>query len=308
MENRSHAIFAGLFVIALAIAGIVAALWIDRKDVNYTPYKIVSIYPVGGLSTQSDVRYMGVTVGKVLDVGISAAHPGSVNIVIGLFTGTPITKETWAEIQTQGVTGISNIELRDSGMDKTRVESRDGELYVIPTRPGFFQELQKLGTGTIEDIDRIVDQVEKLLTDQNVAAFTAVLTNIETLTASLNRTVKSLDPTFKKLPKLVDSLDLAASSVTELAKDANATVEMLNAPSGPMRQAAKSLERVQQIASQLQGSTLPEIDQLTESLNLAAQAFTQVVKELKQSPQSLIYGSPQVEPGPGEPGFTGFNQ
>jgi phospholipid/cholesterol/gamma-HCH transport system substrate-binding protein len=275
MENRSHAIFAGAFVIALIIAGIVAALWIDRKDVTYTPYKIVSTYSVGGLSMQSDVRYMGVNVGKVLDVGISQASPGSVNIIIGLLPGTPVTKQTWAEVVTQGVTGISNIELRDPGTDTTMIVSQENELYVIPIRPGFFQQLQKLGDNAVKDLDRLMDQVEKVFTDENVKALSQSLKNIQTLTASLSESVKTLDPALKKLPKLIDSFDEVALQVSK-------------------------------VAVQIQASTLPEINQLAGSLHDAVEVITQTARDLKQSPQSIIYGPPKAAPGPGEPGFSGF--
>lgn len=275
MENRSHAIFAGAFVIALIIAGIVAALWIDRKDVTYTPYKIVSTYSVGGLSMQSDVRYMGVNVGKVLDVGISQTSPGLVNIIIGLLPGTPVTKQTWAEVVTQGVTGISNIELRDSGTDTTMIVSQDSELYVIPIRPGFFQQLQKLGDNAVKDLDRLMDQVEKVFTDENVKALSQSLKNIQTLTASLSESVKTLDPALKKLPKLIDSFDEVALQVSK-------------------------------VAVQIQASTLPEINQLAGTLHDAVEVITQTARDLKQSPQSIIYGPPKATPGPGEPGFSGF--
>lgn len=275
MENRSHAIFAGAFVIALIIAGIVAALWIDRKDVTYTPYKIVSTYSVGGLSMQSDVRYMGVNVGKVLDVSISQANPGAVNILIGLLPGTPVTKQTWSEVMTQGVTGISNIELRDTGTDTTMVVSQENELYVIPIRPGFFQQLQKLGDSAVNDLDRLMDQVEKVFTEENVKALSQSLKNIQTLTASLNESVKTLDPALKKLPKLIDSFDEVALEVSK-------------------------------VAVQIQASTLPEINQLAGSLHDAVELITQTARDLKQSPQSIIYGPPKATPGPGEPGFSGF--
>ncbi len=275
MENRSHAIFAGAFVIALIIAGIVAALWIDRKDVTYTPYKIVSTYSVGGLSMQSDVRYMGVNVGKVLDVSISQANPGAVNILIGLLPGTPVTKQTWSEIMTQGVTGISNIELRDTGTDTTMVVSQESELYVIPIRPGFFQQLQKLGDSAVNDLDRLMDQVEKVFTEENVKALSQSIKNIQILTASLNESVKTLDPALKKLPKLIDSFDEVALQVSK-------------------------------VALQIQASTLPEINQLAGSLHDAVELITQTTRDLKQSPQSIIFGPPKATPGPGEPGFSGF--
>ena len=38
----------------------------------------------------------------------------------------------------------------------------------------------------------------------------------------------------------------------------------------------------------------------------AARSVTHTTRVLGQSPQSLIFGPPQVMAGPGEPGFAGF--
>ena len=51
MENRSHALMAGLFALILTIGGIAAAIWISKKNIPLSPYELVSTSPVTGLST-----------------------------------------------------------------------------------------------------------------------------------------------------------------------------------------------------------------------------------------------------------------
>jgi phospholipid/cholesterol/gamma-HCH transport system substrate-binding protein len=65
MENRSHALLAGLFTLLLVIAGAIGAVWVSKKNVPLLPYELVATSPVTGLSVQSAVRYQGVPVGRV---------------------------------------------------------------------------------------------------------------------------------------------------------------------------------------------------------------------------------------------------
>jgi phospholipid/cholesterol/gamma-HCH transport system substrate-binding protein len=73
-----------------------------------------------------------------------------------------------------------------------------------------------------------------------------------------------------------------------------------------MQQAAQSLQSIQEIATQLRASTLPEVSMLSVSLTDAARSFSVTARQLGQAPQSLIFGPPRAVPGPGEPGFAGF--
>ena len=62
MENRSHALMAGIFTLVLLAAAAVA-IWIGRTD---PASRIVSATAVSGLNSQSTVRYQGVPVGRSL--------------------------------------------------------------------------------------------------------------------------------------------------------------------------------------------------------------------------------------------------
>lgn len=313
MENRSHALLAGLFVLLLLIAAAATAIWLSQKDVTYQPYELVSKYPVAGLSIQSQVRYQGMAVGQVQGLSIDHKQPGVIRVQIGVLPDTPITKGTWAEIATQGVTGISNIDLRDDGAQPQLVSSSAADPYEIPVRPGFFQKLQSAGVGMLEDGEDVLDDLRRFVSKENAQRFTVLLERAETLTANLNQSVVRLTPAMDALPQVMQQLDVTlkqfdqfGKEFTELADSAQQTIDYINSPTGPLSLATQSLDQLQRSAAQLQSSTLPQINRMIQSISQASDTFSGAAQSLEQSPQSLIFGPAPTKPGPGEPGFKGF--
>ncbi len=292
MENRSHAMLAGLFTLVFLIAAAIAAIWISKKNVPLKPYELVASSPVTGLSVQSQVRYQGVPVGKVESLRFIEDKPGQVRILIGVDPKAPVTEATWAEIVTAGVTGISNVELRDNGTSKVRLESSAQHLAEIPIKPSFLERLQSQGGGMLVSLERVLSQVEKITSDENISSITKSLKNTAVLTERLSRTVEAMEPGLKKFPKIMDGL--------------SESIDKLNAPNGPMHQATLSLQSIRDMVAQMRVSTLPDVTALSVSVTDAARAFTLTSRQLGQSPQSLIFGLPRGAAGPGEPGFAGF--
>ena len=95
MENRSHALMAGIFTLVLLAAAALVAVWIGRDRTKLQTYEIVSATAVSGLNPQSAVRYQGVPVGKVQSLALNPDKPGQVRIRIGVAPNTPITESTW---------------------------------------------------------------------------------------------------------------------------------------------------------------------------------------------------------------------
>jgi phospholipid/cholesterol/gamma-HCH transport system substrate-binding protein len=65
MENRSHALVAGLFTLFLGVAVLLSVWWIGGKHETSRDYVVVTQQNVTGLSLQGQVRYRGIRVGKV---------------------------------------------------------------------------------------------------------------------------------------------------------------------------------------------------------------------------------------------------
>jgi len=256
------------------------------------PFELVASSPVTGLSVQSQVRYQGVPVGRVESLRFIEDKPGQVRIMIGIDPKAPITEATWAEIVTAGVTGISNIELKDNGSSSVRLTSTSQKLAEIPIRPSFLERLASQGGGMIVSLERVLLQVEKLAGNDNI---------------------ESISLTLKKLPAVMDGMaattrqiDAALGEFATLSRSAQDAIKILNGPNGPLHQAAQSLRSIQDVAAQLRASTLPDVTMLSVSVSDAARAFSLTARQLGQSPQSLIFGPPRVVAGPGEAGFAGF--
>ena len=313
MENRSHALLAGLFVLLLLIAAALTAIWLSRKDVTYQPYELVSTYPVAGLSIQSQVRYQGMAVGQVQGLSIDRNKPGTIRVQIGVLPDTPITEGTWAEIATQGVTGISNIDLRDDGSQPQLVSSSATDLYAIPVRAGFFQKLQNAGVGMLEDGEAVLDDLRRFVSEDNAKRFSVLLERAETLSGNLNQSVVQLTPAIEALPQVMQQLDTTlkqfdqfGQDVTRLTDAAQKTIDYLNSPVGPLTLATQSLAQLQRLASQLQSTTLPQINRMIENISRASATFSGAARSFEQTPQSVLFGPAPAQPGPGEPGFEGF--
>jgi phospholipid/cholesterol/gamma-HCH transport system substrate-binding protein len=115
------------------------------------------------------------------------------------------------------------------------------------------------------------------------------------------------------VPALIDGLtvtgkrvDEAVVDVRKLTLSAQKTLDVLNAPGGTMVQVTRSLKDIREAVAQLRVSILPDVSMFTLNATDASQALTQTLRQLGQSPQSLIFGRPRSNAGPGEPGFAGF--
>ncbi|ARP92219.1 mammalian cell entry protein [Bordetella genomosp. 9] len=315
MESRSHALLAGAFTLLLLAAVVIVGVLINRDRSTLTPYEIVSGTAVSGLSQQSPVRYQGVPVGKVQSLSFDPKVPGLVRIRIGVAPGTPITESTWAELGVQGVTGLANIELRDDGSSRTRLERHGDALPVIPMRPGLFERFSQGGGTIVNNLEHISAQLAKLLDDQNIQALQTALRNASDATAALKTFSASLQPVVAKVGPLIDTLNEtsrqaqgAARDVSALAQQARAAVAHLDAPDGPLAMATRSLREISFAAARLSNDTLPAVSAMANQLNSTARGVSTTVRRVGDTPQSIIFGAPPPRPGPGEAGFEGFGR
>src|SRR3954465_5588798 len=126
MENKAHAMAAGLFVLAVAALLLVLAGWLTRDTGVRDPYEISTRESVSGLQPQATVRYRGVDVGKIDSIGFDPKKQGSVLIKLEIDRAAPVTKDTFATLGYQGVTGLAFVQLDDEGHPAPRLEGEGG--------------------------------------------------------------------------------------------------------------------------------------------------------------------------------------
>jgi len=308
MENRSHALMAGLFTLLLLAAVVGVAIWLGRDRSAVVTYEIVSSTAVSGLSAQSAVRYQGVPVGRVQSLSLNPDRPGQVRIRIGVAPATPITESTWAELGVQGFTGFANIELRDDGSSASRLATTPEHPAAIPLRAGLFDRIEQRGTAVLGNIDQATQQLTRLLSNENVQALTAVLQNAADVSAQLREAGRNLVPLARRLDETLARMGEAARETSGLAHDARAALARLESPEGPLAAASQSLRQITSAAARLDQETLPALKGMATGVNAAARNASSTLRRVGDTPQSLLFGPPPAMPGPGENGFAGFGR
>ncbi|WP_027994623.1 MlaD family protein [Simplicispira psychrophila] len=319
MENKSHALVAGLFVVLMAALAAGLAMWLTRDNGSYHSYELTSREGVSGLQPQAAVRYKGVAVGKVTHIGFDPQVRGNVLIRIAVEDGTPITPTTFAVLGYQGVTGLAYVLLNDAGEPQAAVPPGASGIPRLPLRSSPFSQLADQGPEILAQVQTAMRHLNDLLSDQNQQLFTQALTqmgqaagSVNSLSQSLQATVtQRLDPALAAFPalarnadKALESMQSAGANVSVMAREMGRTAERLNAPDGALEQARVGAQTLVRAADRLNTSTLPRIERASDATARAARQFGRVAEGVSDNPQSLIYGSGHAFPGPGESGFV----
>lgn len=308
MENRSHALIAGIFTLALLALAIVLAIWLGRDKIKRVPYEIATSMPVAGLNLQAAVRYKGIKVGNVTDIDFDERKPGQILMRIEVTPDTPITVSTYATLAYQGVTGIAYVQLDDDGKNPQALVANNDALPRIPLRPGALQNLEQRGMAILTQTEELTKRLNLLLDPQNQQSAIATIQKIGAAAEAWQKVPGQLEPTLVQLPELARQTRKTLGSVQQLAEDASLSALQvgqftthLQKPDGTLARMNQSLE---QINLSLTSDTLPQIQSLTQEARATLRATRQAADHFQQKPQSLLFGNGKTTAGPGETGFT----
>jgi phospholipid/cholesterol/gamma-HCH transport system substrate-binding protein len=319
MENKAHAMAAGIFVALLSVLLLGLASWLTRDTGKRDIYEISTRETVTGLQPQAPVRYRGVDVGKVDSIGFDSKTPGNVVIRLEVDSAAPITSDTFATLGFQGVTGLSFVQLDDSGKQATRLVPNDEAPPRIPLRPGLLAKLTDKGEKILDQVELATVKINQLRADPNQKRLAVALDNVGEAAASVSKlstTMTSLlnaqlGPDRVNIPAFVKNADATLASVRGTSDEAKAaiaeigkTAKRLNAKDGPVDRLAEGAEGLAHAADSFNAATLPRINRVTEETSRAVRQLGRAVTGINDNPQSLIFGSGPSQPGPGEAGFT----
>lgn len=292
MENRAHALAAGLFTLLLAAALIATGLWFRRDDIRFAQYLVTTTSSVSGLKVEAPVRYRGVDVGRVESIKIEPGSAGRINIGIGVQEDTPVTRTTYAQLGYQGVTGLAFVALNDDETSGERLKPGPGEPPRIELRPSIFDSSLDL----VAAVRELSSRMNELLSAENRGLVTKMLGGIERASRQTAELAERLQPGASEIPALVGDARGVLADLGKLSR----TLEQRSAALDRM---AASLDDVGVAARSFNDETLPRVNTLVEQLQRDTRALDRVLKALDENPQSFVFGAARGKPGPGESGF-----
>jgi phospholipid/cholesterol/gamma-HCH transport system substrate-binding protein len=314
MENRSHALMTGFFTLALLIATILAGIWFNRDTVTRVPYEIATTQSIPGLNPQATVRYRGLEVGRVEEILFDEKIAGQILIRLGIDENAPITKTTFASLGYQGVTGIAFIQLDDEKTGSPRLATSTDQPARIALRPGFLDQLEKRGLVILEKAESLTARADELLSPANQKAIMAAVDKIGRAASAFEAVPKQLEPTLARLPVLLDKADRSlakfdsfSDNAARMSNNYDRLATSLQAADGPINKLTGTIDRVggslEGVISSLEMQTLPHFVAMTDEARTSLRAVKRTANSLGDRPQSILFGTPNAAPGPGEPGF-----
>ena len=319
MENKSHALAAGAFVLAVTALLVAMTMWLMRDKGVTKPFELSTRDTVTGLQPQAAVRFKGVSVGRVTDIGFDPDVEGNVLINIAVDSNAPLTPTTFATLSYQGITGLAFIQLDDEGKEQEAEPKGSSGVPRLPLRTSQLGELSARVPELMTKVEEVSERVNQLLSDDNQKNFAKTLESVAASAAAINKLTQSLDNTLTKridpalaaLPALVQDSSKTMQALQGTAKDVSrtadafkVTADRLNGKDGPIDRLAEGTGALSQAADTFGSTTLPRLNRVGEDASRAARQLSRTVTNINDNPQSLIFGNGVVHPGPGEPGFV----
>lgn len=182
MESKAFALWTGLFVIALLAALAAVVIWMSGvRQGERVEYTLLSRQSVSGLNREAAVQYRGIPVGKVVELGIDPADPKQVRVRVAVDSTVRLSAQAWARLGTQGLTGLTFVELHDDGGPPWR----DPAGAPLPMRPSLWQDTTSKLPAALGEARQLGERLNLLLDDANRRELASLLANLNRFSAQL---------------------------------------------------------------------------------------------------------------------------
>jgi phospholipid/cholesterol/gamma-HCH transport system substrate-binding protein len=313
MERNANYALVGLATTVLLLGLIFFVVWLARLQFaeEYDEYDIIFQGPVRGLNTGGEVHFNGIRVGEVTDISLDPRNPNRVITRVRLAGDTPVRRNSVAELEPLGITGINFVQISAGTRQAQMLEpTRRIPIPVIPSRQSAIAGLLEGGGTVLERTVSALDQVNELLADENIQVLNTALRDVQGLTAELNANraiIRESRATLAAATGALNTIDATAAEISQLATDgqqlvqgdAKRTLAEIATTATELRTTAADVRQsVQQVTGPVTDfaqTGLPQITQSVVSVQEAAESVQRLTDQLNQSPGGLLTRRPGRE-------------
>lgn len=319
MNNRVNYTLVGILII-FAISLMLGFTYWLMKPAAASEVKKYTIYfdeSVLGLNIDAPVKYRGINVGKVEALEINPKNSEQVKVTVSILKSTPIKVNTVAKLTSQGITGLTYINLSMGGHLAKDLEAKEGEEYpVIKTIPSFFENFEKslgnvssqlsLTFGQIEKLvgadnqeqmsllllrsANVMKKMEILLDDKTIEHIHSSARNMDEFSYKLNNIMPDVDKFLDSSVKWED--DIAASFVSITESYVGITVSM-----DEIKRAVASGEFN---FKEMSADVIPTMNNTFLQMQELMIQFENVLEQYNESPSDILYKKEEIKKAPGE--------
>lgn len=314
MERNANYALVGLSTILLFIGLTVFAIWLAQVyfGQQYDTYDVVFKGPVNGLTRGGEVHFNGIKVGEVTRIGLDPHDQTNVVARVQLESTVPVRTDSVATLEPMGITGVNFVQISSGTQTLPLLKNvrRNTPYPIIRSQRSVFADLLAGGGTVVTRATEALDRVNRVLSDENIRALTATVSDIQAVTAELRARRSILadaQTAIRSANQAVNSANAAAIEVRNLAATSNQLVgtdgrRLVNSLVTTATEIQGTARRVNQMVEALQGPTsdfaatgLPQLQATVQSLQQAADSLNRLATDVQQNPQGLISRPPAQE-------------
>ncbi len=338
MNNKVNYTLVG-FLVLLGIALIIGfTYWLLKPSAEDATkkYHINFDESVLGLNIDSAVKYRGINVGKVTGLRINPKNSEQVEVLVTILKTTPIKETTRAKLTSQGITGLSYINLSMGDNGAVSLKAKVDEKYpVIKTEASFFERFEKsLGTVSTklsktltrtsellnkenqEQISLLLKraasfmaQMEKLVDDKAIADFHASINNIEKLlddktVANFQKSINNIDSATYKLdlimPKIENFVDKSVAWEDKISKSFSSISHSYIGIKSSMDTFKGAIANGDFNIKEITSDVMPTINSTLLEMQHLMVSIENALNQYERSPGDILYKQEEIKKGPGE--------
>ena len=142
METRANYVAVGAFVLIMLAGVFVSAIWLLRIQfrAEYAYFETHFEGPVTGLGKGAAARLNGIDIGRVEEIEFDPDDPKQVIVILEVRAGLTIHSDAVTSLETQGLTGVSYVEISGGTKGAPALVVKEGQRYpIITSKPSSFQ-------------------------------------------------------------------------------------------------------------------------------------------------------------------------
>jgi phospholipid/cholesterol/gamma-HCH transport system substrate-binding protein len=307
--DRNFAV--GLFVsVSLALL-IFFVIWLTGRTgvEELKRFSLMFHKDVSGLSVGGPVKYMGMSIGSVVQMNLNKVDGIRVQVDIDVLESTPVDQGTFASLALQGITGVAVVNLATEPGKHLPLEIPAGMDYpVIPVRIVGFSAIMANAPEIMAKLNDLLTQAGQILGEENQGAIASTLNNIDKLTTSLAEERETIAAIPGKLNLAISDIQATVrqlqDTMTQLTPGISSTIENVNRSSENLASLTSRLDTMlrnhEDDLGQFMEEGLAAVPALMKQTRESLRELEKLVQELQHDPSQLIYrqadNSVEIEP------------
>ncbi|MGD2134381.1 MAG: MlaD family protein [Maricaulaceae bacterium] len=306
METNAHYALVGFIAIAILSALALFAVWLGqvRFDQEYKEFDIVFEGPVRGLTDTSEVRFNGIQVGEVLRLRLDPDNPSFVIARVRMIAETPVTRGSYAQLEPQGITGLSYIQINAGEPDSEPLVSRPNEVPVLPSRAAQLDTLISSGEDIALAATEAMARINTLLSPENVEAVSETIGHIERLSGMLgeddeNGLIPRANRAIEQVEAAAGALETFASenvlvlpeTVTMIEETTQASIDVSDAAVG----VTEVIDDARAPVSRFANEGLDELTLAIADLRTVLAEIRAIAQSVEDDPAAFVSGGRREE-------------